>query len=163
MEDNIYTLIYSSRSAEKFSNISLVDLCAKAARKNEKLGVTGVLICVGNQFLQVLEGNSNVVKNLYAEIKQDPRHTQCRVLYDAPIVSRSFNGWGMNFMNMNDSYFLQFEEFKELKEYVEKKMSADVSLSDKIREIILKIPKLLSSYKIGVDVVSPFTIEKGKS
>lgn len=165
VEENkdLYMLVYSSRAVEQADRVKLVDICAAAVKKNKRLGVTGVLLCVGNQFVQVLEGNQAIVKKLYDEIRRDARHTQCRVLYEGAISARAFPDWGMNFIRMDDKYFLQFEEFQELRGYIEKQMEKSGAIPEEILKLVLRIPKILASYKIDIEVVSPLTLDKGGS
>ncbi|MCB0319156.1 MAG: BLUF domain-containing protein [Bdellovibrionales bacterium] len=162
MENSLYLLIYLSRSSVDFSKTQLVDLCAAAASNNQTVEVTGLLLCIGNKFLQVLEGPKEAVTRLYKKIRKDDRHTQCNILFEGQTSQRLFEQWSMNFLQMKDDYFLQFEEFKEIKEYAERLLSEPDKRKDGIVKLIQKIPHILKSNKIQLDIISPCNADSGK-
>ena len=50
------------------------------------------------RFLQVLEGEADVIHNLYFEhIARDPRHHSLMLLADGPLRRRRFTDWRMGF------------------------------------------------------------------
>ena len=71
-------------------------------QNNEKIGVTGILLYweKTNQFLQILEGEQNIVSNLYDKISKDNRHSLSKVIYQEDIQARGFKGWSMAFKNI---------------------------------------------------------------
>eukprot|EP00316_Scyphosphaera_apsteinii_P020261 CAMPEP_0119316066 /NCGR_PEP_ID=MMETSP1333-20130426/38398_1 /TAXON_ID=418940 /ORGANISM="Scyphosphaera apsteinii, Strain RCC1455" /LENGTH=358 /DNA_ID=CAMNT_0007321611 /DNA_START=60 /DNA_END=1136 /DNA_ORIENTATION=- len=48
------------------------------------------------QLLQVIEGPSADVRELYTKIERDERHTSVSLLSDEPVEARRFSGWGMH-------------------------------------------------------------------
>lgn len=148
MDDSTIFLIYMSRSVDKTNKIDLVDICAKAAAKNKLLNITGLLLCIGNTFIQVLEGKKDIVHNLYDKIQLDSRHIECRILYEGATSSRIFGQWSMNFINMDDEYFLKLEEFQTLRALVNKILLSPESRLDNFLKLIQKIPKVLKTHRI---------------
>ncbi len=92
-------LIYISAATRQFDSIDLTALLSKARQKNERLKITGMLVYHGNSFLQVLEGPETAVDELYRQITQDSRHTNCTVLLRSYIDRRNFGDWTMGFVN----------------------------------------------------------------
>ncbi len=92
-------VVYMSAATREFDAIDLTVLLAKARIKNERLGVSGMLVYHEGSFLQVLEGGERVVDTLYAQIVGDPRHTQCELLVRSFIDQRCFGDWTMGFVN----------------------------------------------------------------
>lgn len=160
MSDNLFFLIYTSRAVSKFEKLDLIDLCADSADRNKQRNVTGLLLCIGNFFLQVLEGDEKTVKNLYSTISKDSRHTQIRILYQETVNKRLFGQWSMNFLNLDESYFLELEEFAELRGFVEVLMKTPDKRSDGVIKIIKKIPKILRSNQLNLDVINHHILEE---
>ncbi|MBZ0289658.1 MAG: BLUF domain-containing protein [Anaerolineae bacterium] len=100
MNDLIH-LIYASSATQKMSSDDLVAILKKAREKNHSLGVTGMLLFQGGNFLQVLEGDRAVVENLYETIRQDPRHYQVTRLISRGVQQREFEEWEMGFTNLD--------------------------------------------------------------
>ncbi len=163
MQEKLSYLIYISRAQTKLQKLELVDLCAKSAATNSDLNITGLLLCIGNSFVQVLEGQHQAVHNLYKKITTDPRHTQCRILFEGTTPERLFSQWNMNFVQMDDAYFLQYDELVQLRKYVENFLKAPENLSDQMLKLIQRIPKILKSHKVELDILAPVTLARGKS
>ncbi len=88
-------LMYASRATELASQDDLVAILKKAKANNPAHGITGVLCCSGNIFLQVLEGGRMEVNKLYNNITADPRHHEVMLLSFEEISERSFASWSM--------------------------------------------------------------------
>jgi hypothetical protein len=67
-------LIYASAALAPFSEGDLQQLLSEVRAKNERLGISGLLLFHDGSFLQFLEGNSEVVHELYNTIQTDSRH-----------------------------------------------------------------------------------------
>ncbi len=90
-------LVYFSAETQAFGPQELEELLAKARMTNRRLGVSGVLLYHLGSFLQVLEGEPQVVEELFHRIAGDPRHDRCRVLLRREVESRSFANWSMGY------------------------------------------------------------------
>ena len=93
----MHHIIYLSWATAPFTNAQLQSLLALARRRNAELAVTGILLYGNERFVQVLEGEQEVVKELYAHIRQDARHDNFITFADKPILQRSFKDWAMAF------------------------------------------------------------------
>jgi hypothetical protein len=65
-------------------------LLTHAQRLNAELAVTGMLLYGNERFLQVLEGEAEVVQEIYAQIKQDARHHNILTFANKPVAERAF-------------------------------------------------------------------------
>lgn len=90
-------LIYASASVVPMHELTLTDVLIRSRRNNERLGVTGVLLHSGGSFFQVLEGESDVVDQLFGRIANDPRHHETATIIREPIARRSFGEWTMGY------------------------------------------------------------------
>lgn len=89
--------IYTSAAARALSTPEISELLHKAREKNQRLGLTGMLLYADASFFQVLEGEEQVVNALYARIQQDKRHTRVTKVISEAIPKRSFDAWTMGF------------------------------------------------------------------
>lgn len=96
----IITLVYVSSAVSPFSQDELTDLLQKSRKNNNALGITGLLLYKDGNFMQLLEGDEDVVRALTAKIAQDPRHRGFIQLYSISIMERTFPDWGMGFYDL---------------------------------------------------------------
>jgi hypothetical protein len=78
--------------------MSAADLSAivEAARRNNTAReITGMLCHYDGSFLQFLEGEEDVVDEVFSKIKGDPRHRQILEVDRRPIEARLFPDWSM--------------------------------------------------------------------
>ena len=97
----LVSLIYDSSSVTPFSEAELLRLLIGSRAKNTKLSVTGLLLYKQGEFMQVLEGEKQIVEKLFSLIEADPRHRGCTELRWEFIKQRSFPDWSMGFRNLD--------------------------------------------------------------
>lgn len=97
----LYRLIYGSRSLCTLQEtVKLVD---SARITNALVNVTGALYLTDDKFLQYLEGEREVIEEIFKRIKHDRRHTECVLLDLRPIISRVFANWPMGWLRQSKS------------------------------------------------------------
>jgi AcrR family transcriptional regulator len=96
------SITYASELAREFGEEALAELTRSACLYNKAHGVTGVLVCLGNRFVQVLEGPGPAVGALYGRIRLDPRHRDVTTVHDAPIEARAYADWAMRRLRIED-------------------------------------------------------------
>lgn len=64
---------------------------------NSQHGVTGLLLHVDRLFLQVIEGPSESIDQLYANIRSDTRNKDVVEMFDRSVDNRAFPEWAMGF------------------------------------------------------------------
>ncbi len=67
-------------------------------RNNQKQGLTGLLLCTGGHFAQLLEGPPTALSETMWRIAADDRHSQMRKLFAKPVTRRMFPGWSMKLL-----------------------------------------------------------------
>jgi hypothetical protein len=92
--------IYTSASTVDFKEHEIPMLLEAARLKNTRLAVTGVLLYIGGNFFQVLEGESVDVSTLYGSILRDSRHARVREVSRRHIVARDFADWHLGFCTL---------------------------------------------------------------
>lgn len=95
-------LVYVSAAVDPFTPADLAELLRTCRRNNEPLGVTGLLLHIGGNFMQALEGEDSAVDELYRKIARDPRHRSVTMIVNLPIKRRLFSDWTMGFKKAQD-------------------------------------------------------------
>jgi hypothetical protein len=93
-------LVYASRAVAPIGAEDMQRILRQAKANNPVHGITGVLCCSEDVFLQVLEGGRSAVNRLYNRIVCDPRHKDVELLSYQQIGERRFAGWSMGQVNL---------------------------------------------------------------
>lgn len=91
-------ILYVSRASGGLSRADIQNLLAEAGRKNWRHNVTGCLLYTGRSFVQLLEGESDVVGPLSERIAQHRWHNGMRVLLDRKVERRRYADWSMGYV-----------------------------------------------------------------
>lgn len=94
---SVFRLLYRSHDLidADHRRTELGALFSTARSGNKKQGVTGALLVSDDHFVQVLEGEEDVVRALYARIATDPRHDDVELIETTPDTPRVFARWAM--------------------------------------------------------------------
>ncbi len=92
-----YQVVYYSEATKEFSEQELIKLLHTANTYNTKNNITGCLIYANGHFIQILEGEQNLVRALFEKIKQDKRHTNIIVAIEMSVSTKLFPDWAMGF------------------------------------------------------------------
>jgi Sensors of blue-light using FAD len=101
-------LIYVSRStfatSENFKGIepNVGRILLKSRINNKSKNITGVMYFGDGCFFQCLEGDVDAVDTLFESLKNDPRHSDVQLLSRNAISERSFAGWEMKFVPLEE-------------------------------------------------------------
>ena len=135
----MFTLIYASRDDFGFDGADLAELCAKSARKNEELSITGYLYYRHGQFFQYLEGEQDAVVALMGQIRRDARHTIFSELQDETLQQRRFPDWSMRYIHPDG---LMFEDAIAIQMKVLARSETSEAMSDRVWQTIDKLSEL---------------------
>ena len=91
----MYELIYCSNAHSNLKDDDISDILGKARDFNLKNEITGCLLLHNNEFIQILEGDRKILKDLIEKIKKDVRHSHVMVLAENEIEKRVFDQWSM--------------------------------------------------------------------
>ena len=104
----LHYLIYTSRSHHHWSEEDLMRLLDTSWTNNRKRNLSGILVYLGDQFIQLLEGKEEDVVGTFSKIRSDGRHKNIQLLLEGRQKTRIFKSWSMGFKS------LDFSEFEEL-------------------------------------------------
>jgi hypothetical protein len=94
-EPTLLEIVYSSETPVPLSTDEVRSLLEHSRRNNTEWNVTGLLCYDHKQFLQIIEGEHDVIMDLFHAIQDDPRHTNIRILHEGDITGRAFHDWKM--------------------------------------------------------------------
>jgi hypothetical protein len=94
--------MYHSHASEEFSTDDLLKLLIEARIHNQSQQISGLLLHSKKEFLQVLEGEPDVVESLYEKICNDPRHERVTLFQRKQIPHKEFTQWAMGFENLSE-------------------------------------------------------------
>lgn len=103
----MHHIVYQSSAVGQPTIAELKFLLQHSRMHNSRLGITGLLLYGNGEYLQVLEGEEAVVRQMYATIQTDYRHTHIITLSDGPIQARVFVDWSMGFQKLSDEDFVR--------------------------------------------------------
>ncbi len=139
MKDLIH-IVYVSFSEKELTEVELDELLKDIRKRNKQQKVTGLLLYNDGSFIQLIEGSSQIIKNLFEIIKKDPRHTNIVLLLEESIQKRAFPDWSMGYCKLNK------EQKKSLPGYSDFIQSEDSV--NFIESTSREAMKLLNSFKI---------------
>jgi len=95
--ETTFRLVYRShmRIAPDERKAELGAIFSAARSNNKRLGVTGALLVWEDFFVQALEGDETVVRDLYDRIHRDARHERVAIISEDPAATRVFGRWSM--------------------------------------------------------------------
>jgi hypothetical protein len=108
-------LFYCSLAEKDISKDDILNILSWSRQYNKKNDVTGILLYwkKTNQFMQVLEGEENILLNLYDKICKDTRHSLIKIIYQGGIIERGFKDWTMAFQGIDQIDISSLDGFSE--------------------------------------------------
>lgn len=114
----MFYLIYVSSAIKLMEDSELLFLLDESREKNQRLGITGMLLYKEGNFMQMLEGEKSTVLELYDTINRDERHKDVITIITGDLKKRNFENWSMGFSNMNKA-----GDFPKYNEYFKKNLT----------------------------------------
>lgn len=110
----MHYLVYISAAAYLMDDEDLTEILEVSRRNNTKLDVTGLLLYHDGNFIQVLEGEKDVIKGLYETITIDNRHAYVFKMLEGSLEKRNFPDWSMGFKALTSAQFNELNGYREL-------------------------------------------------
>lgn len=138
----LYTHVYVSQATKAFGKAQLDKMNAAFSAANAQYGITGMMFFVGDHFIQILEGEREVVWQLLTNIRRDPRNQRFRTLYHGRLTRRRYPRWNMRLMRLNDRVVLPPEKLAQLKQRLLGLMEVDRS-RESAQRLLSELPLLI--------------------
>jgi hypothetical protein len=97
----MFELVYFSTANPGLSSTDISNIIESSIKFNGNNNITGCLIYSNGEFLQLLEGEKEIVQNLFDKIKKDKRHKNVILLGEDSKDLRLFPKWSMAFQNLD--------------------------------------------------------------
>lgn len=96
-DPELESIVYVSSAVRLLSLDEVGYLLARARERNGEYGVTGVLLYIGGNFMQYIEGPADSLDVIYKIIRDDKLHTGIILVSRESIKERQFGDWSMAF------------------------------------------------------------------
>ncbi len=98
----MFSIVYRSIALPHFNRNEIKQMVKKAVAFNKKEDITGCLLHYNGKFVQLIEGEKELVTSLYGRIKEDHSHKDIILLNSEPSLFRMFKEWNMIYSNLED-------------------------------------------------------------
>lgn len=95
VENMMGSLLYRSTALKPPTPMELEQMTSAAQRRNQALGITGILYYDEGRFLQTIEGPPEALETVWTSILRDPRHKDIEVLNQTLTPTRLYSGWDL--------------------------------------------------------------------
>lgn len=112
----MYFIIYTSEANGNPAEKDFRHLLKQCHANNQKLNITGLLLYLNGQFMQIIEGEKENIQALYRVICQDSRHQKVVLLEEGEQKGRNFPDWAMGFKAVSGDQNLAMPAFINLNE-----------------------------------------------
>lgn len=140
----MYRIIYLSSASDFVDEKELENLLLKARSYNIENDITGILLHIDGDFIQVLEGEKENVINLHNKISNDIRHKGIINVVKGEVEKRQFKDWSMGYKSTN---YAEINKIDGLKEF---DRAALFSNNEKIALTFLSV--FLQSHKNHINI-----------
>lgn len=107
-------LLYISLATWPMQEDDLIFLLQQARDRNQQQNVTGMLLYRDGTFVQLLEGESSDVEEIYQAIILDERNTGNYLIDKSEIKQRRFPSWNMGFKDLTKIPADELEGFSDI-------------------------------------------------
>ena len=98
----MYEIVYCSKASRDLTSKDISDILRRAHSFNSRHNITGCLLYHKHEFLQILEGDKDRIKDLYSIIYEDDRHSDVIMLAEGEKKEREFKDWSMAYQELSD-------------------------------------------------------------
>jgi hypothetical protein len=98
----LHEILYCSVLAPGQPTNVVGQIVAQARARNAECDITGLLVFDGIHFCQHFEGPRDEVVRLMDKLRQDPRHTGVRVVYEGARAQRRYQRFDLGFAQSED-------------------------------------------------------------
>ncbi|WP_298494546.1 BLUF domain-containing protein [uncultured Algibacter sp.] len=124
-------LIYSSQAVEQFTKRQLLDLLHDSRGFNTIDNISGVLMHKNGYFLQIIEGQPEMIDDLLVRLRKDTRHKDLKIIHDSTVKERLFTNWAMGCADFDDAELGMLPGFR-----------TDLTNPEVIEELITNLPEV---------------------
>ena len=128
---SLHQIIYTSQASEQFNKRNLLDLLHTSRGYNTIDNISGLLMHRNGYFLQIIEGEQDVIKDLFQRLNNDTRHINIKLILDRSVESRLFSNWAMACADFDEPELSMLPGLR-----------TDLSNPEVIEELITHLPEI---------------------
>ncbi len=95
-------IVYFSEATNPLSERELLDLLHESRAYNSIDEIYGFLFYQAPYFLQIIEGETELLNDLFSKIKKDKRHSIIKIIFQDSISNYLFSNWSMGCVDFNN-------------------------------------------------------------
>ncbi|GAK93945.1 hypothetical protein JCM19298_1282 [Nonlabens ulvanivorans] len=97
METSNYTICYFSDETIPLTDADMETLFTRSSTFNNAHNIYGIFLHIAGKYLQILEGNKEVIDSLYARILEDGRHKNVYEVFNKKTENLIFKEYNSKF------------------------------------------------------------------
>ena len=140
----LYELLYCSSASQDLTPDDIANILNISRKYNSEREITGCLLYYEKQFIQIIEGDKQLIKGLFANIEKDIRHKNV-ILLGENEKKRFFNHWSMAFKELSISNMENIDEVLKVNNAFDYKMTKAMKLFCRLAKDPFK--RLTESYQ----------------
>lgn len=99
-----YAISYVSTASKDLSSSEVVQILDETERRNQEFGVNGLLVFSEGNFFEVIEGETEKIKDLYRHILKDTRHNNVIIIFQKAVHKPLIKDGDAHFFSENTLY-----------------------------------------------------------
>ena len=107
------SIAYVSVATTPMTPNEIAELLVRSRANNQRDGITGALLYHRDRFIQIVEGDDDVVLGRFETIAGDPRHRSIQTMRQKAIGQRQFPQWTMGFRSLSDESVARLDGFED--------------------------------------------------
>ncbi|MDR6302042.1 BLUF domain-containing protein [Mesonia maritima] len=105
-------ICYVSTVSPGLSQDEIEQILLLSQLKNNNAHINGLLLFSNGSFLQIIEGESSIIDNLWKNINYDRRHFNLIKIFEQDVVQENFEDYHSDFVSINTRYSpVKFQEY----------------------------------------------------
>lgn len=94
-----HAIVYVSTVTQEMESNEIKDILNNSKEWNNKNGITGLLLFSGGNFFQIIEGEKDMISELFQEIKSDKRHHNIIQIFGKEIHKEAYDGYDSDYVS----------------------------------------------------------------
>jgi len=111
---SVYYILYISVASQYMNEDELGTILSVSRRNNRRDELTGVLLYGNGRFIQLLEGDQEIVSRTFERLRSDRRHLDLTVIASGNLAERCFPDWFMGFKAIRPESYSMIDGFLDL-------------------------------------------------
>jgi len=142
---SLVQLTYISVARRPMAENDLLQILEKSRDNNLHYDITGMLLFRDSYFIQALEGEQRIVRDLFQRIAADERHHHVLEIGTDEINARDFDNWSMGFNYANNTQ-VNFSQVEGFTDCMTREITYEFLAEESRAKTLLKLFKMRSTF-----------------